>query len=58
MTDGGPGDATRTVMYHIVQTGKTRQNIGPASAMSVVFFLIILVIALIQRRVLRSNEVV
>ena len=56
MTQGGPRDATTTVVYHAVQRGFVDQNIGYAAAISVVFFIIVLVIALVQRRVLTSEE--
>ncbi len=49
MTQGGPNGATSTVMFNIVQRGFVEQNIGYASAMSVIFFLFILAISLVQR---------
>ena len=56
MTQGGPrNDATSTVVFHAVQQGFRRLNLGYGSAISVVFFLIVLAIALVQRRLLRSN---
>jgi multiple sugar transport system permease protein len=58
MTSGGPRDSTTTVIFHAVEQGFRRQNIGYGSSISVVFFLIVLGIALMQRRVLRSSEVV
>ena len=55
MTNGGPNNATTTVVYHAVQRGFREQDIGYASAISVVFFVIVLVIALLQRRVLTQG---
>jgi len=52
---GGPQDATRTVMLEMVQTGFERQLIGKASAIAVVFFAIVLMITLIQRRLLKEE---
>jgi multiple sugar transport system permease protein len=52
---GGPQDATRTVMLEMVQTGFERQLIGKASAIAVVFFVIVLMITLIQRRLLKEE---
>ncbi|HCI81182.1 MAG TPA: sugar ABC transporter permease [Ktedonobacter sp.] len=49
MTQGGPNGATSTVMFDIVQQGFVEQNIGYASAMSVLFFLFIIAITLVQR---------
>jgi multiple sugar transport system permease protein len=56
MTNGGPGDATTTVTFQMVQKGFREQDIAYASAIAVIFFLIILGISLIQRRVLRTQE--
>jgi multiple sugar transport system permease protein len=57
MTSGGPQDATTTVVYHAVEQGFRNQRIGYGASISVVFFIIVLVIALLQRRVLQSEEV-
>ncbi|HYK86541.1 MAG TPA: sugar ABC transporter permease [Ktedonobacteraceae bacterium] len=56
MTQGGPNGATSTVMFDIVQQGFVEQNIGYASAMSVIFFLFIIVIALVQRYATREQK--
>jgi multiple sugar transport system permease protein len=56
MTNGGPSNATTTVVYDAVESGFRNQNIAYASAISVVFFIIVLVIALIQRRILTGGE--
>lgn len=55
MTNGGPDDATSTVTFHMVRTGFREQDIAYASTISVVFFLIILAIAFVQRRVTRES---
>lgn len=55
MTQGGPADATTTVMYHIYRTGFREQNIAGGVTMSVIYFVIILFVALIQNRVLRDE---
>lgn len=49
-------DATRTVMYQAVTTAFDQNNIGQASAITVVFFLIVVVLTLIQRRVVRPGN--
>ncbi|GAA1135885.1 carbohydrate ABC transporter permease [Nesterenkonia lutea] len=49
-------DATRTVMYEAVTAAFDENNIGRASAISVVFFLIVVVLSLIQRRVTTEKE--
>lgn len=56
MTRGGPSDSTSTVVYHAVRRGFRENDIGYASAISVVFFIIVLIIALMQQRVLRTRE--
>ncbi|MGW0946501.1 carbohydrate ABC transporter permease [Streptomyces sp. NPDC002623] len=48
-------DATRTVMYQAVTTAFDQNNIGQASAITVVFFLIVVVLTLVQRRVVRPG---
>jgi multiple sugar transport system permease protein len=53
--EGGPQNSTRTVMLEMVQTGFDRQLIGKASAIAVVFFVIVLLITLIQRRLLKEE---
>jgi multiple sugar transport system permease protein len=56
MTNGGPNGATSTVVFHMVQMGFREQNIAYASAIAVIFFLIILTVSLVQRFVLRRQE--
>jgi len=58
MTKGGPQDSTVTVVFNAVQAGFREQRIGYASAIVVTFFVIVLVIALIQRRLLRTDRAV
>ncbi len=55
MTKGGPQDATVTVVFHAVDTGFRQQKIGYGSAVTVLFFIIVVTIALIQRALLKSN---
>ena len=50
MTRGGPLDSTSTVIFQAVQQGFRGQDIAYGSAISVVFFVMVLVVALIQRR--------
>lgn len=52
---GGPLDATRTMMLHMVDIGFSSQLIGRASAVAVIFFVIVLVLTLIQRRFIREE---
>ncbi|GAA3367287.1 sugar ABC transporter permease [Streptomyces antimycoticus] len=55
---GGPTDSTRTMMLQLLQTGYTRRMIGQASAIAVVFFLFVLVVTLVQRRLGREERAV
>jgi multiple sugar transport system permease protein/raffinose/stachyose/melibiose transport system permease protein len=56
MTQGGPRDATTTLVYHAVQQGYRRQETGYGAAISLIFFVIVLVIALIQRWLTREKD--
>jgi multiple sugar transport system permease protein len=53
MTDGGPGDATRTVVYYIYDTGFRFFRFGYASTLSMVLFLILVALTLLQVRMSR-----
>ncbi len=53
MTEGGPGDATRTYMVHLYNKGWVQLQMGSASAMGWILFLIIMVITLL---VVRSSQ--
>ena len=53
MTEGGPLGRTTTVVLHIYQTGFKRFEMGYASAMAIIVFLIILAMTLIQMRLSR-----
>jgi multiple sugar transport system permease protein len=55
MTSGGPLDSTSTVIYQAVQKGFGQQDIAYGSAISVVFFTMVLFIALVQRRLTREG---
>lgn len=59
LAKGGGGlneDAARTVMYEAVTSAFDENNIGRASAISVVFFVIVVILSLIQRRATRERE--
>ncbi len=57
MTQGGPLNATTTLVYQAVQTGFRQQQTGYASAISLVFFVLVLIVTLIQRYLTRDKEV-
>lgn len=48
MTGGGPGNATYTLVYHIYTEAFTKFDMGYASAVAILFFIIIMIITLIQ----------
>lgn len=56
MTQGGPLDSTTTVIYQAVQKGYKMQDIAYGSAISVVFFVLVLSVALIQRYLTREKD--
>ncbi|MEX5707580.1 sugar ABC transporter permease [Parafrankia sp. FMc6] len=56
ITQGGPVDATSTVVYHAVRKGYQEQEIGYGSTISLLFFVAVLVIALVQRRLTREKD--
>lgn len=55
-TSGGPGDATRVIQYYIFDLAFQRYQFGYASAVSVVLFAILAVVAFVQLRLMRANE--
>lgn len=56
MTNGGPLDATTTVIFQAVQRGFVKQDIAYGSAISVVFFVMVLIVSLIQRYLVREQK--
>ena len=56
LTNGGPGDATRTVVQHLFETAfQNFFHFGSASAMAWVLFALILGFSLLQFRLLRGH---
>jgi len=55
-TGGGPGYKTTFMTQLIIKTGIGEKNIGRSSAMAVVFFIIILTVALIQMHFSKQRE--
>jgi multiple sugar transport system permease protein len=58
MTDGGPQNASMTTMLYVIEQGWGQLKVGYASAVSVVFFIIVLIVSLSQRRILREERAV
>ncbi len=55
MTNGGPGNESRTVIIYLYQTAWSFFRMGYASAMAVALAVIMVVVTLIQFRVLRNR---
>ena len=55
MTQGGPLSSTTTVVYEAVESGFAQQETGYASAISLVFFVIVLLISVVQRFLSREK---
>lgn len=55
LTRGGPYFSTETLVYTIYRTAFTATEFGAASAQGVVLFVIIMIIALVQLRLIRSK---
>jgi multiple sugar transport system permease protein len=53
LTQGGPRDATTTVMYEAVSAAFDRNRVAEGSAMTVVFFVIVLALTAAGRRAVR-----
>lgn len=56
MTSGGPLDSTSTMVFMAVRVGYSQQETAYASALSLVFFLIVLTISLVQRYLTREKD--
>ena len=56
MTRGGPLDATQSVVYQAVQRGYAKQDIAEGSAISVVLFVVVLAITLVNRYLTRDRD--
>jgi multiple sugar transport system permease protein len=55
MTSGGPLDSTQVLVFQAVERGYERQDISGGSAISVVLFLMVLTVSLIQRWLTREK---
>lgn len=56
MTNGGPLDATTTVVFQAVRVGYQQQQTAYASAISLVFFILVLAVSLFQRYLTREKD--
>jgi multiple sugar transport system permease protein len=56
MTQGGPLDSTTTVVFHLFREGFRKNEIGYSSAIAIVFFVLVVLISIIQRRLTRERD--
>ena len=56
MTQGGPLNSTTTLVFQAVRSGFQQQQTGYASAISLVFFVLVLAVSLVQRYLTRDKE--
>ncbi|SEP60963.1 carbohydrate ABC transporter permease [Streptomyces radiopugnans] len=56
MTGGGPDESTRPILQYVYEAGFTGYRIGYASAVSYVFFALIVIVSLIHLRMTRRSR--
>ena len=56
LTNGGPRNATVTVVYQLYKVGFLNNQQGYASAISVVFFLFVLAVSLLQNHLVGRED--
>lgn len=56
MTQGGPKNSTKTLVYYIYTQGFQKGNFGYACAIAAVFFVIVVTMSLVMKRVTSGNE--
>lgn len=56
LTQGGPQDATTTVMFESFVAARERNQVGLGVAMSVVFFALVCLVALAQHFLVRQER--
>jgi multiple sugar transport system permease protein len=56
MTQGGPAQSTVTILYFMFEEGFKWWNLGMASAVAVILFLLIFLVTLVQLAVARRKD--
>ncbi len=56
MTQGGPNDATRTLVMFIYEQGFVAHRVGFSSAAAIAFFLIVLLLSLVQKKLVKERR--
>jgi fructooligosaccharide transport system permease protein len=54
MTNGGPSDSTKTLVFMLYENGFQFRDVGYSSAIAVVFFLVVIISSLILKKVLKQ----
>ena len=55
LTEGGPKGSTTTLVYMLYREGFSKMKVGYASAIAVVFFVIVLAISMVQRKLISQE---
>jgi multiple sugar transport system permease protein len=55
MTQGGPVDSTQSIMFQALEHGYAKQDIATGSAISVILFIIVISISMLQRYLTREK---
>ena len=56
MTQGGPRNATKTLVYYIYTLGFQQGNFGYACAVAAIFFIIVVIMSLSMKRIIADND--
>jgi fructooligosaccharide transport system permease protein len=56
MTQGGPKNATKTLVYYIYTQGFQKGNFGYACSIATVFFVIVVIMSLSMKRITTAND--
>lgn len=56
LTQGGPQGSTNTAVYMIYDTGFVDQRLGYSSTISVMFFIFVLIISIVQQKVVKMTQ--
>jgi fructooligosaccharide transport system permease protein len=54
MTNGGPSDSTKTLVFMLYENGFQFRDVGYSSAIAVVFFLVVIISSLILKKILKQ----
>lgn len=55
MTNGGPQNSTKTLVYYIYTQGFQKGNFGYACAIATVFFIVVVTLSLLMKRITKTN---